>query len=136
MALLEGIITMPARKVAGPVRLETTGASYLTEIAPRSGYSNVREILVMLKVLKCKTLGTTAFTVGIKHSPDGDANATAIHSTPINAQTTASEPALIDGYTDVDTNGPIGEHVHYGITIGGGAGEWAVVELWEVLKPT
>jgi len=25
--------------------------------------------------------------------------------------------------------------VHYGITIGGGAGEWAVVELWEVQKP-
>jgi len=67
--------------------------------------------------------------------PDGDANATANHSSPISAQTTASEPALIDGYTDVGTNGPIGEYVHYGITIGGGAGEWAVVELWEVRKP-
>jgi len=126
---------MTAKKVAGPLRLETTGASYLTEIAPIGGYSNVHDVLVMLKVLKCKTLGTTEFTVGIKHSPDGDANATANHSSPISAQTTVSEPALIDGYTDVATNGPIGEYVHYGITIGGGAGEWAVVELWEVKKP-
>ena len=27
------------------------------------------------------------------------------------------------------------DNIHYGITIAGGAGEWAVVELWEVKKP-
>jgi len=126
---------MAAKKIAGPFRVETTGASFLTEIAPIGGYSDVHNVATMLKILKCKTLNTTTFTVGIKHSPDGDANATATHSTPINAQTVSSEPSLLVGNTDVATNGPIGEYIHYGITIGGGAGEWAVVELWEVKKP-
>jgi len=128
-------LSMAARKVAGPFRLETTGAAFLTEIAPRNGYGNVHDVVVMLKILKCSTLNTTAFTVGIKHSPDGDANAVANHSSPISAVTIAAEPALLVGNTDVATNGPLGEYVHYGVTIGGGAGEWAMVELWEVAKP-
>jgi len=127
---------MTARKLLEPTRLETTGATATIELEPRSGYGNVKNVQVCAKVHKVKTLNTTTITVGIKQTPDGDANFAKSHSTPINAQTLSAEPALLVGYTDVDTNGPISEYLHFGVTIGGGAGEWAVVELWEVLKPT
>ena len=124
---------MTATKIVGPVRLETTGASYVYEIDARGGYGQVKDILVMLKVLKVNATGTTAVTVGVQHSPDGTMQTA--HSNPISGVVVAAEPVLLVGNTDSATNGPIGEYIHYGITIAGGAGEWAVVELWEVKKP-
>ena len=124
---------MTATKIAGPVRLETTGASYVYEVEARPGYGQVKDILVMLKVLKVKTPSTTALTVGVHHSPDGQMKKS--HSDPISAVVPTTDADLLVGYTDTDTNGPIGEWIHYGITVGGGAAEWAVVELWEVKKP-
>jgi hypothetical protein len=88
----------------------------------------------MLKVHKVKATGTTTVTVEVKQSPDGDASLGTTHSTPINASVVNSEPILETGYTDADTNGPLGEYLHVGVGVGGGAGEWAVVELYEVKK--
>ena len=124
---------MTATKIAGPVRLETTGASYVYEIDARGGYGQVKDVLVMLKVLKVSTPATTTLTVGIQHSPDG--SLPTLHSNPVGAVVVATEPVLLVGDTDSPANGPIGEYLHYGITVAGGAGEWAVVELWEVKKP-
>ncbi len=124
---------MAAEKVFGPIRLETTGTSWTYEVEPRPGYGQVKDVLVMLKVLKVRATSTSSLTVGVKHSPDGGLSQ--LHSNPINAVAPTVEPDLLTGDTDSATNGPIGEYIHYGITMGGGAGEWAVVELWEVKKP-
>jgi hypothetical protein len=123
------------RLIFGPARLETTGANATYYLDPLPGYGDTKDVLYMAKVHKVKTTGTTVVQVAVSHSPDGDASMTESHSTPITGAV-ASEPIIRDGYTDTDTNGPIGEWLHPSITIGGGAGEWAVVELYETKKPT
>ncbi len=125
---------MSAEKLLDAVRIDTTGASWVYELPPRQGYGQVKDVLFMLKVLKVKTTSTTTLTVGVKHSPDGSTPAQ-LHSNPINAVAVANEPDILVGDTDSPTNGPIGEFLHIGITVGGGANEWAIVELWEVKKP-
>ena len=39
----------------------------------------------------------------------------------------SSVPSLLTGYTDTDTNGPLGEWLHLSVRVAGGAGEWASV---------
>jgi len=79
--------------------------------------------------------GTTDIAVTLKMSPDGDAECSKTHSTPITATTVSSEPQLLTGYADTDTNGPIGEWLHPAIIVGP-TSNWAVVEVFEVRKPT
>jgi hypothetical protein len=127
---------MTARRIFGPTRIETTGASAIQKLDPISGYGEVKDVEYMLKVHKVKTTATTTVTVEVKHSPDGDASLGTALSTPINASVVGSEPILKTGDTDSATNGPLGEFLHVGVGVGGGAGEWAVVELYEVKKYT
>ena len=103
---------------------------------PRSdrGFGQVKDVVFNLKVHKVKTTATTTVTVAVKHSPDGDQNMATSQSTPIN-QTVNAEPVLFIGDTDSATNGAISEYLHIDIGVGGGAGEWAVVELLLVNKP-
>ncbi len=126
---------MAGKKLFGPTRIETTGATWVITLDPLAGYGQTKDVLYMLKVHKVKATGTTTVTVAVKHSPDGDANMAASHSTPISASVVTAEPVLVTGYTNTDTNGPLGEYLHVDVGVGGGAGEWAVVELWEVKKP-
>ena len=126
---------MAAQKIFGPTRIETTGASWTIKLDPLAGFGQVVDVLMMLKVHKVNATGTTTVTVGLKQSPDGDKSVADSHSTPINAVTVTAEPVLLTGYADPGTNGPIGEYLHVEIGVGGGAGEWAVVELYLVKKP-
>ena len=127
---------MAAKKIFGPTRIETTGASWTISLDPESGYGQVKDVLAMFKAHKVSNPGTTTVTVAVKHSPDGDATMAASHSTPINAAVITAEPVLVTGQTDSDTNGPLGEFLHFDIGVGGGANNWAVVELYVVKKPT
>ena len=126
---------MAAQKIFGPTRLEATGASWTIKLDPIGGFGQVVDVLCMLKVHKVKNTGTTTVTVDLKHSPDGDKSVAAPHSTPINGVTITGEPVLEVGNADPGTNGPIGEYLHPQIGVGGGAGEWVVVELFLVKKP-
>ncbi len=125
---------MTAKRIFGPTRIETTGASWQISLDPIGGFGQVKDVVFNLKVHKVKTTATTTVTVAVKHSPDGDQNMAASQSTPIN-QTVNSEPVLYIGDTDSATNGAISEYLHVDIGVGGGAGEWAVLELFIVNKP-
>jgi hypothetical protein len=123
---------MTAKKLFGPTRIETTGAAWSIELDPIGGYGQVKDAVLSLKVHKVKTLATTTVSVNVKHSPDGQMPAA--QSTPIN-QTVTAEPVLFVGDTDSATNGALNEYLHIDMGVGGGANEWAVVELYIVNKP-
>ena len=118
---------MTAKKLFGPTRIETTGASWQIELDPIGGFGQVKDVVFSLKVHKVKTVATTTVTVAVKHSPDGASLAASL-ATPIN-QTVTAEPVLFVGDTDSATNGQLNEYLHIDIGVGGGANEWAVVEL-------
>ena len=126
---------MTAKRIFGPTRIETTGASWQISLDPIGGFGSVKDVVFNLKVHKVSNTGTTTVTVAVKHSPDGDQSMAASQSSPINAFTIVAEPVLVVGDTDSSTNGPISEYLHIDIGVGGGAGEWAVVELFIVNKP-
>lgn len=126
--------TAPAMtKVCGPMRLETTGASYTYKLDPRCGYGKFVDVLFMIRVLKVNATGTTTLKLFVKHSPDGDSTTAAHYDTPIDT-TVTSEPTLLVGDTDAATNGRFGEWLHLQVEVGGGAGEWADIELFELGK--
>ena len=124
---------MTAKKVLGPIRIETTAAAWNIELDPIGGFGQVKDVVFNLKVHKASTLATTTVTVNVKHSPDGGRMAT--HYATVINQTVTAEPVLFVGDTDSATNGALSEFLHVDIGVGGGAGEWAVVELWLVNKP-
>ncbi len=86
-----------------------------------------------LKVHKVSTLATTTVTVNVKHSPDG--GRLAQHYATVINQTVTVEPVIFIADTDSATNGALSEYLHIDIGVGGGAGEWAVLELAIVPKP-
>jgi len=126
---------MTAKRIFGPTRIETTGAAWQFALDAIGGFGQVKDVVVNLKVHKVNATGTTTVTVAVKHSPDGDQSMAASHSTPINAFTVIAEPVLVVGDTDSANNGPLSEFLHFDIGVGGGAGEWAVVEMYIVSKP-
>jgi hypothetical protein len=127
---------MTAKRIMEPTRIEATGGSTVMSLEVLKGFGPVKDVAIGCKVHKVKATGTTTVTVAVKHSPDGDTSMAASHSTPISGVTVTSEPVLLTGYTDTDTNGPLLDCLHIEVGVGGGAGEWAVLELFIVLKPT
>jgi len=98
-----------------------------------SGYCQVKDVEYMLKVHDVKTPSTTTIRLIVSQNADGDTEFSEDHSTPIN-EVVSSVPQLLTGYTDTETNGPLGEWIRLVLRIAGGAGEWAVVEVFEVKK--
>ena len=129
---------MAATLILKPVRIEQTGTPlYEYNLPPIAGYGQIKDVLVMLKVHQVDILGTTQVGVVFEHSPDGDQAVTASYATVITPTTITTTPILLEGETDSDTNGELGEYIHPAVTVRGTSGgdHWAMVEMYFVNKP-
>jgi hypothetical protein len=127
---------MGATLILNPERIEATGTQFEYELPPIAGFGQVKDVLFMAKIHKVKATASTQISIKLMHSPDGDRQVAKYHSTPIAASTVATEPAMLDGFTDTDTNEPIGEYLHPLVVVqNANAGHWAVVSLYIVNKP-
>ena len=122
------------RKILEPMRIETTGASATHYLESMSGYAEYGVVSYWVKVHKVKTTATTQVGLLLATTPDADTSTTKQLTAPISTAAIASEPTLLSGQTDIDTDGPFGDWMHPAIQVAGGAGEWAVVEVWEIRK--
>lgn len=123
---------MTAKSLFGPVRLEAGSGPTTYYLPPLSGQGALKDLLFFVKVFE-KSSNNPVVRLDVKHGADADGNFVADHSTPID-ETVTSAPVLLTGQTDVATNGPIGEWVHLELIVGGGAGRWAVAEVFYVPK--
>lgn len=128
---------MGAILILQPERIEATGTQFTYALPPVAGFGQIKDILFMAKIHKVKATASTRVSIKLKHSPDGDTAAAIFHSTPITASTVSSEPQILDGYTDTDTNGPIGEYLHPEVVVSHAtkSAHWAVVSLYLINKP-
>ena len=127
---------MGATLILNPERIEATGTSFEYELDPIAGFGQVKDVLFMAKIHKVKGTASTLVSIKLKHSPDGDRQVATYHSTPIAPATVSNEPDLLVGFTDTDTNEPIGEYLHPLVVVSNvNAGHWAVVSLYIVNKP-
>ena len=127
---------MGATLILNPERIEATGTSFEYELDPIAGFGQIKDVLFMAKIHKVKATSSTLVSIKLKHSPDGDRQVAKYHSTPISASSVSSEPGLLSGFTDSDTNDPIGEYLHPLVVVSNATpGHWAVVSLYIVNKP-
>ncbi len=118
------------RKVAQNVRVEAGAAAVDVDYAqaPKPGGRMCKNVQVMVKV----TASSTNAKVGIKikHGPDG------VAFKDLATQATTVVPADKLFVLDTSASAIVGEFVQI-VVVGGGtaAGDWAVVDVYEMRKP-
>lgn len=126
---------MSFRKIAGPLRVATekngTVQSYALETT--SGGSKARTGQYSL-VITARSSASCELQMDLNQSPNGVV--WSLHTALLPKATVTNIPSLRVG--DADTTKILGEYLQCLIAVddnGSGTEEWAIVEVWEMLKP-
>jgi hypothetical protein len=124
------------RKLCGPLRIDSSGASTRSiELSPNCIGPRVHELVFFLKVLAWKD-NKTKLGLNLAHGPDS--SITTYHSAPIALAVPSTPSSVMAGSTDTPTNGQLAPWVvplvRCGQAAGGSGDQWAVVELYVVVK--
>lgn len=125
---------MPARRIFGPTKVNSTSAgaqrTYVLDVLPGGDKAKVVQFAV---VSKLRSSANCYLSLDLEHGLNGQHFAT--HSTPI-AYAAAPDGGTLMGHAD--TSIVLGEHRRAKLYVKDNtatAEEWAVVEVWELLKP-
>jgi len=126
---------MGVNRILSTTKISSKGAApwercYILDVLPGGSKAKVAQYNVVCKV---RSSANAYVKLVLEHGLDGQHFA--VHSTPI-AYAEAPEGGTLSG--DADTSTIIGEHRRCSLYIKDNtstAEEWAVVEVWEMLKP-
>ncbi len=120
------------RMILAKTRLDTDSTGSVTyDCEPVRIPAACKNVVYFVRTYNKSTnaqLGLTVMT-----SPDGGPPAQ--HSTIMTTGALGAPPETIYATTKADTDGQLGEFVMLRITIAGGSGEWATLEVFEQLRP-
>jgi len=127
---------MSHEKVFGPGRIDCDGSPTLIPVAVRPGGKSAKRPQYMV-VIHQKANANTRIGLSLDHGPDGKHFRP--HSQPIAYTDPGATPSVLEG-TASDATSMIGEYRHICVCIqdvlaAPGNPQWAVVSVWETLKP-
>ena len=125
-----------AHKLIGPTRITVPpglGVGALVRLPPYPGGADIKDALFFIKVIASSS-STAYVQLTLEHGPDPAGSVS--HSIPIGTTAVGSiYPVVLEGSTDADTDGQLGEWLHPVVRVMG-VGVWVLLEVFAMGKPS
>jgi len=123
--------TGTTQKIWGPTRIDGDADGVEYQLPPRAVGGTCKNAVYFVKILATSS-AAPHLQLHLYHGPDGDVW---VKQSEVFAWTeVTSTPDVLDGDSDADSNGQLGEWIQPRLSIKV-ADEWALVEVYELLKP-